>query len=226
MQGPDADEELAGNVYAALMLHPATDAPSVTEKLMRGTDAAGSTVVPLPWRVLVGFLAREGMRREEAATLEWSDTRGADAAGWIDLDRGWVYLEQHKTVLSAGARDWRLDAATVEALARWRKLQPEGARFVFGDTGGSAPYVAHLADELRNHLQAVGVKRPELHSSTKARRRIVAHDLRVFVTIAMAQGKSEAWITRRTGHTTSEMLRTYRRHAESLAEGGEIGLVH
>jgi hypothetical protein len=38
------------------------------------------------------------------------------------------------------------------------------------------------------------------------------------VTLALASGKSEAWIKRRTGHTSSSMIERYRRHAAELAE--------
>jgi hypothetical protein len=45
------------------------------------------------------------------------------------------------------------------------------------------------------------------------------HDLRVaFVTVALANGKSEAWVTDRTGHKTSDMVAKYRRKARSVAE--------
>lgn len=183
--------------------------------------------VPLVFRVLYAFLTREGMRKEEAATLEWSDKRTADARGWIDLERGWVYLDIHKTADDSGARDWRLSPDVVEALARWRKLaarplSSRSSRFVF-----PSPFdpkrpinVEHLADELRTHLAAVGIKRPELFEDSDKRKNIVAHDLRgVFVTTALAQGRSEDWIQRRTGHTTSAMLARYRRRAAELGDG-------
>ncbi len=194
--------------------------PDEEARLLRGVD------VPLWRRVLFGFLAREGMRKDEAALLQWGDKRTADAGGWIDLDRGRVYLDEHKTVEHSGARDWPLAPDVIEALKRWRKTQPKGARYVFGPASSAPMNTDHLADHLRDDLASVGVKRAELHTSTSKRRNIVVHDLRgVFVTVAMAQGKSEAWISRRTGHTTSAMLARYRRDAENLAEGTEAALV-
>jgi integrase len=39
-----------------------------------------------------------------------------------------------------------------------------------------------------------------------------AHDLRAtFVTLSLAQGKSEAWITDRTGHKSSQVIYRYKR---------------
>jgi integrase len=205
---------------ATLMQGLAPIDPDATE------DEQPRTVVPLVRRLLCGVIAREGMRKEEAAGLQWSDERSADAIGTIDLARGWVRLDEHKTVDTSGARDWPLDPDVVEALKRWRTMQPKKARFVFSDDGKEAPNVDHLADQLRNDLTAVGVTRPELHVTTKARRQINAHDLRgTFVTLSLAQGRAEGWIMRRTGHTTSEMIALYRRQAENLAEGGAARLM-
>lgn len=181
-------------------------------------------VVPLPLRVLFGLLTREGMRANEAASLEYSDKRKAGAAGWVDLDRGWVWLDKNKT---DDARDWSLSPDVAEALRRWRKLAPK-SRLVFpsAEDAREPMNVEHLADDLRTALEAIGIDRPELFESSKHRRNIVAHDLRgVFVTLAMAQGKNEAWIQTRTGHTTSQMLARYRRRAAELGEGDRARLV-
>ncbi len=95
---------------------------------------------------------------------------------------------------------------------------------MFGD-GLAALVTDHLAEVLRDDLLAAGVDRPELHETTAARRQMNVHDLRgVFVTTSMATGRTEAWIQRRTGHTTSAMLARYRRAAENLAEGGAAKL--
>lgn len=186
--------------------------------------ACAQPEVPLIFRVLYGFLNREGMRKEEAAQLEWSDAKGADAAGWIDLRRGWVYLEEHKTVSKSGARDWPLDPQVAEALRRWRKLRPD-TRFVFENDSGAPLNVDKLPEKLRAHLKVAGIDRSELFETTKKRKHIVAHDMRgIFVTISLARGKSEGWIRRRTGHETSSMIERYRRAAENIAEGDEAAL--
>jgi integrase len=46
-----------------------------------------------------------------------------------------------------------------------------------------------------------------------------AHDLRAtFVTVNLAAGKTEAWITDRTGHKSSQMIYRYKRQARTHAE--------
>lgn len=46
-----------------------------------------------------------------------------------------------------------------------------------------------------------------------------AHDLRAsFVTVNLALGKSEAWITDRTGHKSSQMIYRYKRAARTHKE--------
>ncbi len=165
---------------------------------------------PIELRILFGFMAREGMRREEACALEWRS---------VDLVRGWVYLDKNKT---ERPRDWPLDPGVAEALRRWRALNPK-ARYVFG---GSEPVpMDALAATLRDCLKRAGVHRPQLHDVTDERMRAGTHDLRgTFVTLAIAQGKGEGWIRRRTGHTTSSMIERYRRNADNLAEGEAVAL--
>jgi integrase len=186
-------------------LYPAEDA-----KLL------GCTEVPLVRRVLYGVLDREGMRREDGVSLKWSA---------LDLVRGAVTLEDHKTADHDGARAWALDPSTAEALRRWRKLCPKG-ELVFPDQDGKPLYVDHLAQQLRDDLLAAGVTRRELHHASKGRMHMRAHDLRAtFVTLSLANGKTEAWVMDRTGHTTSVMLGKYRRAARS-AEELTLGWLH
>ena len=64
-------------------------------------------------------------------------------------------------------------------------------------------------------------KRPELFKRTETRLPIRVHDLRAtFVTISLANGKSEAWIADRTGHKSSSMINKYRRKARQAKELG------
>jgi integrase len=173
--------------------------PSDEKKLLSCKD------VPVANRILYGFLAREGMRSSEALLLEWTD---------LDLENGGVRLDENKT---DDPRAWALDRGTVAALKWWKKNAPADAagKRVFEDMVDSG----HLADELRGHLQVAKITRPELYEHNDKRRRMNVHGLRsTFVTIALANGKSETWVQDRTGHRSSLMVNRYRRVARTVAE--------
>jgi predicted Zn-dependent protease len=71
------------------------------------------------------------------------------------------------------------------------------------------------------------VTRPELFERSAARRPIRVHDLRAtFVTVALAAGRSEAWVTARTGHRSSGQVANYRRTAATFAELSTGWFVH
>lgn len=191
--------------------------PDEEAKLLANTNA------DLQLRVLVGFLNREGLRKGEAATLEWSDLRGANARGWINLEKGWLYLDKNKT---GTPRDWRLSEGVCEALKAWRQLSPR-SRFVFPNGEDDVPvYTDKLAAQFRDLVRASGIDRSELFDSNQQRQRINAHDMRgIFVTTSLARGETEGWVMSRTGHTTSSMLQKYRRHAANLEEAGKAQLI-
>lgn len=178
------------------------------------------TTVPLVRRLLIGFCSREGQRKENAATLEWSSLT-------LDLPGnpgGYIVLDETKNGRGAS---WALDPSTAEALRRWRTISPP-SRFVFPAAAlprhrrarGDRPlYVGHLADELRGGLRSAGVTREKLFQRSAKRLALRAHDLRAaFVTVALATGRSEDWVTTRTGHRSSAMVARYRREASTLAE--------
>jgi integrase len=170
--------------------------------------------VPLPMRVLYGVLAAEGMRASEALRLTW---------GSIDAVRGVLRLETNKT--GDHGRAWALSPGVAPALAAWRELQrdhgvnvSDAARvFVAEDGSELAPH--NGAEHFRAHLLAAGVDRAELHTRTAYRLPVRQHDLRAaFVTLALAAGRSEAWVTDRTGHRSSAQIYTYKRAARLLHE--------
>ncbi|HMY21675.1 MAG TPA: tyrosine-type recombinase/integrase, partial [Polyangium sp.] len=71
----------------------------------------------------------------------------------------------------------------------------------------------------RGHLADAGIDRANLFERTKARQPIRIHDTRAtFITIMLANGKSEAWVQDRTGHKSSQMINRYRRAARTAAE--------
>lgn len=127
------------------------------EWLMPREDAQlmATTSIPLVRRLLVGFMAREGMREGEAARLEWTD---------IDLDHaggaGSVSLDENKT---DDPRSWSLDAGVAEALRMWKAIAPS-SRWVFPAEALPGPLrrkgkhvsVSKLAAQLRSDLKLAG----------------------------------------------------------------------
>ncbi len=173
-----------------------------------------AATIPLCYRLLWGFFCREGMRESEAIGLTWAD---------LDLERGAVRLDVNKT---DDPRAWALDPGVVAALQAWRSLRPdeEPGHLVFTDEFGRTLRGDALCKLLHKHLRAIGLadERPELFTSTAQRLRIRVHDLRgTFVTVSLAQGRSEAWVSDRTGHRSSQMIARYKRQARTF---GELGL--
>ena len=181
--------------------------PTEDRALLACAGTARRNGVPLVNRLLYGFLAREGMRREEALAMTWAD---------LDLTRGAVRLDSNKT---DDPRAWALDRGVAKALEWWRKenkTAPAEAR-VFGEIADTH----HLAAALQQHLREAGIDRAELYEHTERRRRVNVHALRAtFVTLSLANGKSEAWVQDRTGHRSSVMVNRYRRVARTASELG------
>ena len=120
-------------------------------------------------------------------------------------------------------RSWALGEDVARALEAWRKLRGKKAeqvprvfpKAVVGER-------CHFAPRLRAGLELAGVNRPELTVPKKGRMLLRAHDLRgTFVTLALAAGRTEGWVTDRTGHRSSLMLYRYKRAARTA---GELGL--
>jgi len=166
--------------------------------------------IPVALRLVYGILAREGMRVSELLDLKWSD---------VDLERGIVVLDENKT---DDPRSWALDPGVAEALRRWRKVfawgpSPDVRVFRAKDNTRIDKY--ELALGLRESLARAGVSRPQIFERSPTRLPLRAHDLRAsFVTVHLALGKSEAWITDRTGHRSSQMVYLYKRAARAHAE--------
>jgi integrase len=166
--------------------------------------------VPLVRRLFFGVLIREGLRVNEALSLTWAD---------VDLERGVLNLDTNKT---DDPRSWAMGEDVTRALDAWRKLR--------GSKVEKSPRIFplaligkrwSLARQLRDGLGLAKVKRPELTEAKEGRRILRAHDLRgSFVTLALAAGRTEAWVTDRTGHRSSAMIYTYKRAARTAAELG------
>ncbi|AUX35547.1 uncharacterized protein SOCE836_077410 [Sorangium cellulosum] len=169
------------------------------------------TAIPLCWRVLWGFLNRDGPRIGEAVRLQVQD---------VDLERGALRLEKNKT---NDPRAWALSPGAPQALRAWLALRdnPAPSAPLFVDEDGDLCSVEHAAERFRAHLQLAGIDRPELFEDSEERQQVGAHDARsTFITVAPANGQSETWVTDRTGHRSFAMIQRYRRAARTFTEPG------
>jgi len=178
------------------------------------------TEIPIVKRLYLGMANREGTRRGNLVNMEWSCLV-------LNVPNGGGFLSFDQTKNGEDV-NWALDPGTAEALRRWRKLCPS-KRWVFPElavpTTRRLPrldrpmYVNHLSEELREWLQECGVDRPKLYERTADRLPLRVHDLRAtFVTLALANGRTETWVMQRTAHKTYGMLARYRRDAATLEE--------
>ncbi len=163
--------------------------------------------VPLAWRIYYGFLHREGVRREEAASLQVKD---------IDFTHETVSLDENKT---DHPRFWKLAPGVAAALKLYVAMRDAGPDdFLFIDENGGPLRLDHMAHRVRRHLKLAELSRPDLTSTGKNKGAFGTHCFRrSMITRSMAQGKPEDWVRQRTGHTTDELLR-YRQGAKALAE--------
>ncbi|WP_437620668.1 tyrosine-type recombinase/integrase [Sorangium sp. So ce1151] len=188
---PKADDNKAkGSLY-----------PDEDRHLMAAVD------VPLSYRIYYGFLIREGMRADEAGRLEPSD---------LELERGAVVLDENKT---DDPRAWALSPDVVRALRAYFAMCPPKERVFMGPSGPLPG--RNGAQNFRNHLRRAGIRRPELFETTDSRLNIRLHDTRAtFITIKLANGRTETWISDRTGHKSSRQIHHYKRAARKVAELG------
>jgi integrase len=166
--------------------------------------------VPLVERLFYGFLVREGPRVGEVRELQLCE---------LDFEHGWGHVDETKT---GKPKDWPLHPGTLEALKRFRdRYMPskKAAAFVFAGKDGELldPYL--LARKLREYLKLAKVNRPQLFMHSQHRLQLRAHDLRAsFVTVALANNKTESWVADRTGHMSSQMINKYKRWARGHRE--------
>ena len=171
---------------------------------------------PLHERMFFGFLPREGMRTGEACAMTWGD---------LSLDVGAVTLNENKT---DSPRAWALDPSVASALRLWKGMRKDTKRtdLVFKQADGSAYDTDKIAPRYRDYLEKACGARPEILKAGPNRMRVRAHDMRgMFVTYSLAAGRSEAWVSARTGHTTSAMISRYRKVCDTVTELGVGALV-
>jgi len=203
--------------------------------LPRHVAALGKAPVDLGFRVLWTFLAETGWRPSQAVGRDEPKTeRGEDLSvpplRWADVnfERAVAFLRRTKTT---AAVEVELTDETVTALKAWRRLSPLSSPTdsVFVTTDGAPIRNVLLAETFRAHLTAAGITKetdPDLFpegDDLKHRDLVAAYDLRsLFVTAALAQGRTPDWIMRHTLHVTLSMLETYRRSATHFAKHGPV----
>lgn len=191
-----------GKTRALQWLHPAE-----VQQLM------AATAIEAEWRLLWGFMARNGTREGELLQLKVSQ---------FDLgDRPNATAQPHQT--KTGKRHfWKLAMGCAEALRRHVRihdLHPDELMFCTPDGESINAKTVNLPDLLRAHLRLAGITRSELFERRAGSRNIVVHDLRATcTTVKMALGWSDNDIMRLTGHETSSELKKYKREADTLRD--------
>ena len=162
--------------------------------------------IEFAYRLLWGFLAREGCRLDEALDATWAQ---------VDLVRGAFRIDKHKSRKKTGkSRHWVMEPGTTRALKwvffelqRQGKAKPHMRVFAGLENLNERTAAALLRDE---HLKLAGIDRPELFEDNAERMWFHVHSLRwTFVTLALANKRSEHEIMSKTGHATSAQLQDY-----------------
>lgn len=162
--------------------------------------------VPFTLRLFFGVLSREGMRLSELWDSMWWQ--------W-NLVEGTFTTAKTKT---GDARMWALRPDVTAAMAAWKRRHPQSTR-PFADLDELIGDRTKTAGSYRAHLRAAGIDRPELFESTEHTGKLRAHDARaMFVTVSLAEGRTETWIRDRTAHKSTSMIDRYRRQARQFEE--------
>ncbi len=172
----------------------------------------GNTAIPLLYRVLYGYLARNGCRIGESLQLTWDH---------IDLETGDIHIDKRWTKTKR-ARRWVLDADVLEAFEayyRHRGEPPKSALVFPGRDGKSLLSLDVLNRRLIGDLRDSGVTRKSIVESGDGTEPLRVHDLRAsFVTLSLRRGRDIKWIMTRTGHQTLGVLSVYDRLVEDANE--------
>lgn len=198
--------------------------PTEVLALLRGTNAKGDIVVPLARRVLYALGTYTGQRKASLLAMRWKH---------VDFTHGTLASFKTKT---GRAQYFVGDPGLMAVLEAWhaRCGKPPGdSPIVIGpkrpkkgdarDIRDVEHEVRRLATALRADLKAVGVTRELLFEEEAPNVELLRfHDLRsTFCTWARREGKSDVWISERTGHDVSGgMISRYDRGAQTLADLG------
>lgn len=191
--------------------------PEQQAQIRKGVNASLlQPVVDFEWRMLWAFISRQGRRKVETTLIE---------LGQITWRRGRAIIQlRANQTKGSKAHAWVLDEPSTRALRIFIALRRRGALpsdrlFVTPEGKPINPESIDLPALLREHLWAVGVRRPELHTTIPGEsRQIVVHDLRAtHVTVKAACGLSDNEIMKTTGQKRTETVHQYKRRADVAA---------
>lgn len=168
-----------------------------------------SVLIPIEWRVLWGFIVREGMRIGEAFRIQWRHLSQLPNGRWL-LD-----VPETKT---GRALNFVLNVGTGEVLAAFKRLRPDLA----GPFAWLKPTnLKKAAERVREHVEASGTTRERLLYNDGRLRRLREHDLRsTFVTWCKLAGVDNETISAHTGHESSTMIARYNRSKATIEHLG------
>lgn len=184
--------------------------PAEVVALLRGTNAKAEVAVPIGRRMLYALGIYTGQRKGSLFALKWKH---------VDFDHGTLASFKTKT---GAAQYFVADRGLMALLEAWDVY--------CGEPGDDEPIVPEdavayepkrLATALRDDLHAVGVTRAILFEENELNvEPLRFHDLRsTFCTWSRRLGRSDAWISERTGHEpTGDMISRYDRGAQTLSD--------
>jgi integrase len=165
--------------------------------------------IAIEWRVLWGFIVREGLRISEAFRIQWRHLCQLDNGRWL-LD-----VPESKT---GRALNFVLNVGTGEVLEAFRLLRPDlDGPF----TWMRATNLKKAAERVRDHVAQSGTTRARLLFNDGRLRRLREHDLRsTFVTWCKLSGVDNETISQHTGHESSTMIARYNRSKATIEHLG------
>jgi integrase len=171
-------------------------------------------LVPIQYRVLWGFIIREGLRLGEAFRIRWEHLafmpeQNGMRARWV------LNVPETKT---GRALMFVLSAGTGEVLEAFKRLRPELA----GPFAWLSPtQLKKAADNLRRHVEQSGTTRERLLVTDGRLRRLREHDLRsTYVSSSKLAGIDNETIAQHTGHESNTMIARYNRSKQTIEHLG------
>jgi integrase len=197
--------------------------PSEVIALLRGTNEAGEVAIPLARRVLYALGVYTGQRKGSLFAMQWKHVdakHGTLASFKTKTGRAQHFVADRG--LMALLRAWHLhcgspDAEQAIVLPPKRKKKHDDPR----DVREIEIDPKRLANALRDDLKAVGITRAILFEDEAPNvEPLRFHDLRsTFCTWARREGRSDVWISERTGHDLDgDMINRYDRGAQTLTD--------